>query len=697
MAKNLTGEKLLYELYKRADIGMGNLRDSSNPTKDIENYLKKLESVTKKAKNNNRESLLKHFYYEKYVIREEDVPESYYELQKKIAFEQGYGNVNYTESKKHEEAKNIINEQKNSLDRILNYFSSEDAMYPMWAKVWAFQGIVRMGKFDKEKNKFTKRNKNTVTPFIELNQEVLAKAIDFMVSSIDENYLNDEAIINKLVEQGSFQKLYEHLYVEMLHKKTKFDATETNGKWIKYDRGGDHIPLVNSLEGKGTGWCTAGASTAKTQLSGGDFYVYYTADENGEYTNPRVAIRMDNNKIAEIKGIAANQNLESEMNGVVEEILNDFGEISKNEYLKKVNDMKQLTRIYNDQDNLTFNDLVFLYELESYILGFGYCKDPRIEEIINKRNVIDDYNFILDNCEIAKRLSCFSKLKLQDLKSVKGLKIPKDLQGDLNLSGLKTAEDLVLPESYQGILNLSGLETANDLVLPESYQGKLYLSGLKTAKGLVLPESYQGDLDLSGLETAKGLVLPESYQGYLNLSGLETAKGLVLPEGYQGDLYLYGLKTAEGLILPEGYRGYLTLKALKTVEDLVLPKGYQGDLELFGLKTAKGLVLPEGYQGSLYLYGLETAESLILPEGYSGNLYLFGLRFAEGLVLPEGYRGTLEFNDKTNFKNFYIPNDFNPELIIIGYDYLSVDEFVELVASHNREATYNNFMKNCNM
>ena len=61
--------------------------------------------------------------------------------------------------------------------------------------------------------------------------------------------------------------------------------------------GTDHMPLVESLKGYNTGWCTAGESTAKTQLQGGDFYVYYTLDENDEYKVPRIAIRMENNQI----------------------------------------------------------------------------------------------------------------------------------------------------------------------------------------------------------------------------------------------------------------------------------------------------------------------------------------------------------------------------------------------------------------
>ena len=59
-------------------------------------------------------------------------------------------------------------------------------------------------------------------------------------------------------------------------------------------------------------------------IEGGDFYVYYTKDEKSEYTNPRIAIRTENGKLAEVRGIAENQNLESNMEKVVEEKLKEF-------------------------------------------------------------------------------------------------------------------------------------------------------------------------------------------------------------------------------------------------------------------------------------------------------------------------------------------------------------------------------------
>jgi len=61
--------------------------------------------------------------------------------------------------------------------------------------------------------------------------------------------------------------------------------------------------LVKSLQGHGTGWCTAGETTTESQLSSGDFYVYYTLDKEGNPTIPRLAVRMEGSQIAEIRGV----------------------------------------------------------------------------------------------------------------------------------------------------------------------------------------------------------------------------------------------------------------------------------------------------------------------------------------------------------------------------------------------------------
>lgn len=115
---------------------------------------------------------------------------------------------------------------------------------------------------------------------------------------------------------------------------------------------------------------------AKDQLEDGDFYVYYTLDENGDAKVPRIAIRMDGkNKIGEIRGISGKQNMEPEMMPILEEKLKEFPDRDK--YLKKEHDMKLLTLIdkkVNNNIELNLGELKFLYEIDDKISVFGLWK-----------------------------------------------------------------------------------------------------------------------------------------------------------------------------------------------------------------------------------------------------------------------------------------------------------------------------------
>ena len=520
--KYKTGEEFLNKLYREMHISSEVIHKASpsdTPEEKIRKYISRLEHAHELSKRNEHSlKLLKKFYYDKYLIKE--LPESYVNHQKEIARKEGYGNVYVSDEMKQEMLDQIRKNQKSTLDLWIDYFMSEDAMYPTWFKVYAFKGMLGLSTFDKEKQEFGKRTNKTTFPFVDLNMEALSKVYDILKSEIGENNVTDEEI--EVLSKGeSFKKLYTYYLTNQDSKIINNDETE--GIWIKYNMGSDYMPLWESLQGKNTGWCTAGKETAKTQLAGGDFYVYYTKDENNEYKNPRIAIRMDGtNKIGEVRGTSINQNLESNMEPILDKKLEEFPDRDK--YKKKVHDMKLLTLIEEKQKNnqeLSLDDLKFLYEVDSEIKGFGYEKDPRIEEIISKRDKRKDFAFAygVNEDEIA-----FSQEEWEE-----------------NKDRIKV---------YYGTLNLNSLTSAEGLVLPNTIEGCLSLSGLTSAEGLELPNIINGDLDLRGLISAEGLVLPDTINGSLDLDSLTSAKGLVLPNTIKGYLYLYNLTSAEGLILP---------------------------------------------------------------------------------------------------------------------------------------------------
>lgn len=150
--------------------------------------------------------------------------------------------------------------------------------------------------------------------------------------------------------------------------------------------------------------------------------------------------------------------------------------------------MDKLTNVWERNQNkeeLTNDDLKFIYEIEHKIEGFGYERDSRITDVLKGRNVKED---------IAKALSS------EDF-------IIKSEQISLNkeeaLSG-----DIVY---HYGTLYLRGLSSAEGLKLPDSIGGGLNLSGLISAEGLKLPDSIGDNLDFRGLSSIEKRKLRERH------------------------------------------------------------------------------------------------------------------------------------------------------------------------------------------
>ena len=531
-------------------------------------YFERLEELHNKVsetKSVNGEKLLKSFYYDLYVIKPENIPDAYFQNQVRLARERGYGNIELTEEDKMRKTEEVIDDQKKSLDKWIEYFlyDEESKSYEMWEKYWVFQGLQNLGKYDKETGKFNKRDKSTVYPFPPVEREYIFTTLKLM-----EDFLKDkksEEDIKQALSTGNFKLLYEYV-IKQNFLKGEHQSNSDDGKWIKYEQGSDYNILRDSLQGYYTGWCTAaGENFAKDQLAGGDFYVYYSLDKNGEAKVPRIAIRMDDkDKIREIRGITDNQNMEPEMMSILEEKLKEFPDRDK--YLKKEHDMKLLTLIdrkINNNIDLTLDELKFLYEVNSKIDGFGYKKDPRIEEIKSKRNGRRDYSLIFNVKEEEVALSHEEWLNNPEKF--------KALSGNIYLRSLTSAEGLVLPQYVGGNIDLSYLASAEGLVLPQYVGGSIVLDSLTSAEGLALPQHVGRDIVLYSLTSAEGLVLPQHVGGYIDLSHLTNADGLVLPQYVGSSINLSSLTSADGLVLPQ-YVGYdIDLRSLTSADGLVLP------------------------------------------------------------------------------------------------------------------------------
>lgn len=392
----------------RAEVRKGERVPQDVDTR-IQSYLDRLREILHDANPSKREkgrNFLKQMVYGKYIVKPDQIVDYRLQTDQRIARQQGHGNIEITpdiRDRAYEELAGVIEEtigqQTDSLDAWMDYLLSEDATYPDWLKYYAFRNILSLTAYDHQKGEFPKRSTGsvdwtTLREFPELNREALAYVLD----EIENKYqgVTRKEDIRKLLQGENFAKIYAKAYEQATPANTERLAI-IEGRWVKFDQGSDPRQLVDSIQGHGTGWCTAGESTARSQLQGGDFYVYYSLDEQNQPTIPRVAIRMDGDSIGEVRGIADNQNLDPYVGGIVQEKLAEFPDGKA--YEKKTSDMRWLTTIENRMNagrNLTKDELIFLYEINGTIEGFGYQRDPRIAELRARRDPIEDAPVVLD-------------------------------------------------------------------------------------------------------------------------------------------------------------------------------------------------------------------------------------------------------------------------------------------------------------
>ena len=388
-------EKAVDKKERLEDINLPN-----DPTDRIEAYLDRLEKIflnpDQRVKERNLQ-LLTPSIYDTLIIKPEQVPESYFELQQQVARERGQTVEQIPQDVRDQMIETVIADQRHSLDQWIEYLTSDDVAYPTWFKYFVWRNIIKLSQFDKTLGKFKTRTESTVAPYPDIYRAPLARILD-----IYEEALKDKTKSNKEVQED-FSKRFAKLYAELITESlsvTIESKEQIKGEWVKYNKGNqtEADKLFDSMQAKGTGWCVEGRTTARNYVQQGDFYVYYTYDQNNNPTQPRIAIQMNGNQIGQIRGIQAHQELEPIMADVLEDKLKEFGP-EADSYKKKNADMKRMTEIEKKtkaREELSKDDLVFLYEIDSKIEGFGYDRDPRIAELRSGRDPKVDAPIVLE-------------------------------------------------------------------------------------------------------------------------------------------------------------------------------------------------------------------------------------------------------------------------------------------------------------
>lgn len=429
-------------------------KGSTSKAGRVEAYIDRLEDI---IQNERGFELLKYKILEKYTTKFEDITESYWKSLEQEARRRGEGgdwdnaNTEQIEEVKKTNAEAVLNDQRSSLEQWVDYFGSPNSNYvPSNLKYWIFRNIVGMQELVKKKEdekeyiEFPKRSRGTVKPFPDINHEALAYVVDVMVKKFEgkvmefehDIQLDEREAFNAFIAKENFSKLYAWAN-ELMNPIPEHLLPITEGEWVKYDQGSDPQNLAQTIRGKGTGWCIAGLNTVSKYLQAGDHYVYYTLDDEGNPSLPRLCIRMEgHDKIAEDpRGIAYKQNIDPYMTPILEKKLQEFGQIGE-AYKKKSEDMKALTAVENKLKNkqeLNKADLEFLYEVNSKIEGFGYKKDPRISELRKDRNVEEDILVIFEYTK--EQIACVPSEISENTKAYVGQlepgifqKLPEDLE-----------------------------------------------------------------------------------------------------------------------------------------------------------------------------------------------------------------------------------------------------------------------------
>ena len=241
-------------------------------------YLSRLDNMIEKY-GDALEQKLWEASAENVVMDYEDIPEAYWKQQEQILRDNGQGRE-LSRREKEILAEDLIDKQRQSITSWTNYLGDKDCPYPTWFKVYAFDGVSKMGLINKETKEFEKRDKTTVASFPTLNPEVLAKVyrnINEFYAVNKEDWLaqhpDDEKLVS-LVKSGNFPKLYaKELFDTKTIIKTPENPEDVEGDWFTYQLG-DEDELAKTAEG--TGWCIADPNVARSYLSYGN----YAGNEN---------------------------------------------------------------------------------------------------------------------------------------------------------------------------------------------------------------------------------------------------------------------------------------------------------------------------------------------------------------------------------------------------------------------------------
>lgn len=359
-------------------------------------YVSRLENLVEKY-GNKLERKLWDASTDKLVIRRENIEDSYWDTQEQILRDNGQGRE-LSDYEKDMLTEDIQQKQRESLESWSNYLGDEQTPYPMWFKVYAWDGMSKMGVFDKKKGEFRKRDEHTVAPYPHLNAAALGKVYEAIGGEgVTEEDAEKQEKLEKLTASKNFNKLYSHFLLnQKVIIKTPERTEDVKGVWKEY-LPGDEDELAVAAEG--TPWCVASPAVGRNYLETGNygeqdvhngeeskakFILFHLADpdtgEVAENANASIRLGLDG-RVAEISGVNGGQALEDALVPIVEEKVKTLpgGE----EFLEAFADKKrliELDRKMQEGGEMTLEDVNFIFG-DIKVLDTYNTRDPRVDEL----------------------------------------------------------------------------------------------------------------------------------------------------------------------------------------------------------------------------------------------------------------------------------------------------------------------------
>ena len=406
-------------------------------------YLSRLDRLVEKY-GDKAEQKIWEASAENVVMDFEDIPDSYWKQQEQILRDNGQGRE-LSRYEKEILAEDLIEKQRESITSWTNYLGDKDCPYPLWFKVYAFDGISKMSNaLNLDDADYSRRDHTTALSFPKLNAEILAKVyrqINNFYGIDKEDWLkknsDDEKLVS-LVKSANFPKLYAKELVDIkVILKTPERTEDVHGDWFEYKLG-DEEEIASLAEG--TGWCVVDPNVAHNYLVYGQysnpeeeedddyddeddnyededwedddqeeehddndikvenpetkFIIFRLEDPNSPgvfASNGSASIRLDpDGKVAEISGLNDGQAVEDALVPIVKEKALSLPGGEK--YLQKFDDKQALIRLDKKMEkgeDLTKEELTFLYELDRPIATLDTYneEDPRIPELKEKYGI----------------------------------------------------------------------------------------------------------------------------------------------------------------------------------------------------------------------------------------------------------------------------------------------------------------------